>query len=470
MKRVLSVWLCVLLVLSTCTCNSSATSDPKNKDVITLSGISLTKDDFSETFVSTENADEKKEVAVLASTVLHITLEVMDPDHICAEMFLTYEGKEIERFQITGDLFKGYRSQVSDANSLVLDVEKTESKTKVLLFELVDGASDGNYYAAKETTEQSAIRVYLMNDERLFLFEDSLPSSLSICFTDKHEQITDPTKDFLWFSAFIEPHIEYLDPCTDPNITMILGLSEVMRDTGSTLWSGDTVYSTQFFVNGMTYSQLSIPFGFYRICNVNSGDATWKAEFYISESTRINNVQVDDYQNDIRYDSIEIGLVCGNKTEYQNLSLSGRVYKISLSGNIINATMDVVSAAVNWWSLAQSIYSVFAAMVDTGNDITLGTMYSQNFPSGTTAVGTKMQANHCMFSGSQFNPSTQVVTPTSSSHYLILQTEVNSTYVSNGSTSTSGAVRFAWRAYLHSTLSQIDYDSAEYKVDYTSSY
>jgi len=473
MRRILSAVIAIVLMI---TANSYALAfdNSESVDNLSLFGVAVSVFDFTETFGAEERVSVSRGADIFADATLLISTLQIEDERISAQLVLEEENKELDCFDISGELCFGYRSQISDASSLVLNTESDSENTQVLLFELVKGCSSQNHYAEYDITKNSALRIYLKRDNTLFLFEESLPECFSSCFLYKsYGQMTDPTKDFLWFSSFLQPKIENTESLTEKEQLESYVNPELIRDTGSTLWTGDTTYQVSYTENGNTYTIRSLPFGYYRISDVSSSDTTWKAELYIAESTRINNNPVSGYENLIRYKNVNVDIACGRKTEFQNLSSYGRLYKENLivPSTITTAVLDILSAALNWWDISSTVFNVFSYLMDTGDNITMGGSAYSSFPSGTTGVGISLPSNLRMFNGSTLDLLMGGISLSPTSHYLIVQTELNSTYTSSGSTSTSGAVRFEWETFLNSDFTVLDSNGmAQYSVAYTAQY
>ena len=241
--------------------------------------------------------------------------------------------------------------------------------------------------------------------------------------------------------------------------------------TSSVRWVNDKTYQTSFNEHGNKWVERSLPFGYYRITDINHSNTTWKAEFYIDESIMINGRKATGYTNLVRYNNVKIGITCGKNSELLSTSITGRVSKSS-GAEIANAAFDVLSAVSNWWSTGTAIANVFKAMKDSGKDIKLGGSAYTGVPSGTTSVGIAMQKNEYLFNNSYSSSSSTGVTTNSPAHYIIFQTNACSTSASGtASTYTKGCVTFQWDAFLNSDYTKLDTAKKKsFEVNYYSKY
>lgn len=438
-----------------------------------VDGVSISINTFIETYVGKEagliNAEDAKCTrlqlqvmnAFIESDSIKLNVRIYDPINKETKSSLTISGK----------IYTGHRSQTEEAESIIVDACTDSVDIQVLLFECVEGISKPNYYAADEKTNKDSFRLFLRQENNILLFEDSLPDIFRNCFQLEYDQITDPMKDLIWYASFVEGELEYIDIEKDEEwIQKRRMLEENSSKAARTLWTGATIYSLTFYVNGDKIQQNSVPFGYYRICNVTSSDATWKAEIYIDESSKKNGTKVNNIDNLVRYKDVSLNFACGKKTEFQNMSMTGRIYN-SGGSNVTSAALGVLSVSSKWWSLGTSIYNIFSALISTGSNITLGGAYYSSFSTGTTGIGAKTKSGYSMSKNSYSSSAANNITTAAPAHYLICQAELNSTYTKAESTSTSGAVCIKWFAYKRSDLSTIDSNGKKQaKVSYTASY
>ena len=463
-KRSISIVLIVILMLSM---PLTVSANALKNETATLSGIVMSKDDFKNKFASSQKVSIDKNSFIECS--LEMSDIVLSQNALSLKATLYSSAGINTSFVISGDLYSGYKNQIMEMNSVIVDADSSNDDVSILLFEMMfeDGTSvaeelsalgsasdilktyNSSYFVSSPVVAATSIRLYLEIDNMIFMFEDDLPAMFESCDRE-YMQISDPTKDMLWFSKVITPTIK-LEKESEAEI---MTANVRSSDAGSNLWSGGGGYSISFDINGSTYVQRSVPFGYYRICDVTTNNASWKAEFYVSESTFVNGEKVSGVDNLIRYRNVQINMAVGKDTEFASSQLGGRILE---RGDHDGVVAGILSATVDWWDLGMSIVNVFSALTDTGQTRSLGSEFSDVYTSGTTAIGTKIPYSRGeLYNNSYSSASSSLVSITSTSHYLILQANVHSSLSSSvTSVSTTGGVEFIWDAFLDSTLEDI---------------
>ena len=201
--------LAPLVILFIAGCMLHPTS-PELKSTFMIQGVSFTKEDFRneccEKYVGPLGIDNPIfKRAILTTSVLEIK-----ENTISFRCKIECEGTVIDRFDAVGTIYEGYRKQVSEARSRVLDIKEEENLCNILLFEMVEGPSQNNYYLPREETAESSIRVFFEVGEQLYLFEAPMPELFLDCFQREYVQVDDALKDMLWFARFVKANVELI--------------------------------------------------------------------------------------------------------------------------------------------------------------------------------------------------------------------------------------------------------------------
>lgn len=198
-----------------------------------------------------------------------------------------------------------------------------------------------------------------------------------------------------------------------------------------------------------------------RICDVETSNAEWRAEFYISENTQINGEKVSGIENLFRYKNVEVSVGSGEYTQISNSLHQGRVRE---NGNddYKSFVLNVLSASVGWWDTAVSIYNAIAALV--GNTapapIALNSGVSIIYSSVTRAVGTCVSYEKGEFFNNAYTANGNYVedvhSDSSNAHYLIFIANVHSRLDATiQEILETGYIEFKWDVFLNSTLEDV---------------
>ncbi len=289
------------------------------RESITISGKALTIQEFEDVFVNKKSKVIAEEENVDTSDAeLQISKVSVKDKKVKLQMSLREDNKKIASFYISGTLYEGYRGMVSDASSLVLDGKDSNKDVQLLLFEMVQGSSENNFFTSSEETKQSALRIYIQRGGKLYFFEEVLPEAFFKCFEEEYDQMTDAQKDFLWFYSFLDPILLSRDYEQEKGLEAFLSDEE----ESSTFWSGDTLFQAALTVNGNSYVQEMIPFGYYRIPNAGVNDSSWHIKVLTHENTKVNEATITGYDNDLYMEQVKISVDVGEKTEIQNSAVS----------------------------------------------------------------------------------------------------------------------------------------------------
>lgn len=454
MKRFLTIILSIVVCLGI-PVKVSAASDT----TIFSSGVTMSTAEFHTRFVGSQ--PNTQSVTSLESSQVKFSNNILSLNSLKTSVELVLQDGTTTSFDITGDIYAGYKTAFGDVNSVIVDSTCTDTNISVLLFEMLFAEHDSyseqtkkSFFINDSLKEGDSFRLYLLIEQQLYMFEDVLPNEFAVYNDHEYIQITDPLKDLLWFAAFVNPKIEIIENEEGKNTELLIPFSS---DAGSDYWAGDKVYQTSFEIGGSTYVQSSCPFGYYRICDVSTSDATWRGGFYISESTLIDGVTVDYVENVIRYKNVSIAVTVGKDTEFSSSITNGSYFK---RNSLINrdAIADILSAFVDWWDKGIGILEVVKSVTDTGKDATFGEDFISIVEPGVTCIEVSVPYSRCEFfkNGFSISASNNIDANNSAKHFLKLDVGVYSTL--NASTSqltTTGAIQFTWDVFLSSTLDDI---------------
>lgn len=466
--KMVSIMLIFMLALSTSV--TAYAAGITGLTSATLEGIMMSKERFVETYASMHRANIERstfETCALDMDEIAVSGETLS---FSASL---YQGNSEEiTFEVGGTLYSGYKNQIKEMNSVIVDAKTDCEDVSVLLFEMLfdlDNTAASKVNAKQElntydncfmTTEPivttASVRLYLCIDDVIYMFEDALPTIFNQC-NQKYQQMSDPMKDMLWFASLITPTIAMEKVSETDEMFVEATASTRASDAGSVFWAGDTSYVYRFDVYGERYVQRSMPFGYYRICDVATSDSTWKAEFYICESTNVGGEIVTGVDNLIRYKNVQISMAVGKGTEFSSSEIDGcSIIKKPLFQNN-ELIVDILSASVDWWDLGVSIVNVFDSLSDTGENVCLGTEFSSLYPSGTTAISSKIHYSRGELYGDGYSSaSSNLIAIDSSSHYLILHGSVHSNLSGAVNTiNTTGCIQFEWDVFVNSTLEDL---------------
>jgi len=463
--KMVSIMLILMLALSTSV--TAYASGITGLTSATLEGIMMSKERFVETYASMHRANIERstfETCALDMEEITVSGETLS---FAANL---YQGNsEGITFEVGGTLYSGYKNQMKEMNSVIVDAKTDSEEVSVLLFEMMfdlDKAA-GKVNAKQElntyencfmTTEPivstASVRLYLCIDDVIYMFEDALPTIFNQC-NQEYQQMSDPMKDMLWFASLVTPTVTMEQVSETDEMFVEATANTRASDAGSVLWTGNRTYTYRFDVYGEEYVQRSLPFGYYRICDVATSVTPWKAEFYICENTSVGGEKITGVDNLLRYKNIQISMVVGEGTEFSESEIDGCVIEKRESWfDNNNLIVDILSASVEWWDLGQSIVNVFASLKEVEENVCLGTEFSSLYTSGTTAISSKIHYSRGELHGNSYSSEeADLVKFDSSSHYLILQGDVHSNLAGAvNAVNTTGCIQFEWDVFLNSTL------------------
>ncbi len=428
---------------------------------IALQGISMEAEEFQQAYVPELNTEVLGKFAL--EEELYLKEVVCENGRISMKAQLANTEGQIVDFDITGELYSGFKKEAYNLPSVVVDVEDSQNKVDVLYFEIMNATNDKILYVDQNLKEVPNMKIYLTYDGKLYLFEKELPLELRGITNTGLEQIRDTLKDSIWFAPLAPAETAEISA---EDFYSPEELLEMQALGSTTSWSGGTVYQYRFVANGITYLHNSMPFGTYRATNATSGDSTWTANFYVNESVLADGRKITA-DNLIRYKNVEIGIICGKDTEILRGILDGRLYNKNDGSSALNKSFDLFTSQIPWWSTGQQIASILAALADSGRDMKLGSGLAVNAPSGTTAVAAR-SLNYILFRNAYESGYANNVHETSNSHSMKFQAIVTSNMQSGASTTnTTGCIQFKWDAYNNATLNSI---ATNVKKTFTFSY
>lgn len=148
-----------------------------------LSGKSTSTELFSEVYIERGTVIAPKEIT---DTFGDAKLELKNMEYVegvfSADVLLT-DGETVYTFREEGPLGRGYKETISDSRSVVWGCggeEPRQEGPRVIFFELTYGDYiNKNRYADQKETAENALRVYVLRDDTIYMFERSIPRELN---------------------------------------------------------------------------------------------------------------------------------------------------------------------------------------------------------------------------------------------------------------------------------------------------
>ena len=441
MKKVMSFCLCAaMLMLAAFNYPTHAKEDER----LYLNGKAMSTDQFEEEYCIKQTVVASDELIESLSDVSLLISDMQYYKGIFSATCLVKDGEEYYQFKESGPLGRGYKEEVSDSKSIVWGCEAEQKGPEILMFELTYGDFlNKNRYASQKVTANNALRIYILNGDTLYMFEQAIPEMLAWIDDLELDKNHNADRDtFAWTFAFVPP-------AEDLTVTVedFLGFDpsdrrRELRDN-RIFWTAETPVRATATVAGNYFEYTSLPMGYYDIRDVGLSDTTWMGEFYVGETVMMDGNQVA-VENPIRYSNVEISMVCGRSTQFLKDSMGGKIGRTSIF-RPWNPTLDILSTCSQWWAIGQTIVECFQTFINSGQSLTLNSGSPiELHPSGTTGIDSTLPSGYYLcnnsYTGDYYNP----IYLTDNSHYLTCHATLNSTLSSSGSDSTVGAVWFRW--------------------------
>lgn len=177
------------------------------------SGVTMSTAEFHTRFVGSQ--PNTQSITSLQSSQVRLSNNILSLDSLKTSVELVLQDGTTTSFDITGDIYAGYKTAFGDVNSVIVDSTCTDTNISVLLFEMLFAEHDSyseetkkSFFINDSLNEGASFRLYLLIEEQLYMFEDVLPDEFTVYNNHEYTQITDPLKDLLWFAAFVKPKIK----------------------------------------------------------------------------------------------------------------------------------------------------------------------------------------------------------------------------------------------------------------------
>ncbi len=209
-----SVWFAAaggLAVLALCLIVFAGRAKAEPGRDLRLSGKSTSTKLFEEVYTNPGVKIAPKEIT---DTFGDAKLELKNMEYVegvfSADVLLT-DGETVYTFREEGPLGRGYKEQLSDSRSVVWGCGGEEPRRegpRVIFFELTYGDFDNtNRYADQKETAENALRVYVLRDDTIYMFERSIPRELNWIEPLELEQNHNALRDTAgWLFEFIKPN------------------------------------------------------------------------------------------------------------------------------------------------------------------------------------------------------------------------------------------------------------------------
>ena len=268
------------------------------------------------------------------------------------------------------------------------------------MFEIFNDTTDNeqlvNSLTGQIETQTPYVKIYIQDQNNtIYLFESEMPECFSKLAAEDYPSAP-KQKDALWARELVNYECSKI-PATNGFLEE-LGLSSQLRAVDTyTTWHPDTINRYSFYVGADYTVCYSLPCFKYLHANVDNGNSTWFAEFYVSEHMRsagyvYYGTNVFDYRDlcivYIRGDNTKLvrsfqeGIVYHYNAFYNNLKTEGAELIINVLKNGIGKLTGGETIA----DVAEFVY----AMTTTQETIELGSEMVDLFPSMARGGGVKL--------------------------------------------------------------------------------
>ena len=257
-------------MLSVCL-NVSAATVSEGRSV-TLTGIAMSKEEFCNIYATSERVRINKNDFIRCSLEMSGFEKLRETLKFDTRLF-SKSGVDIS-FEVSGKLYSGYKNQISEINSVIVDAASSNDAVSILLFEMLFNVKDsiakaqrdakelrtysGSFWTKDPSVSDSSIRLYLLKDDMVYMFEDDLPVVFQN-YNREYIQMSDPTKDMLWFASLIPSTVEVRTEESDEMLAEALVGVDRSSSASEVLWTGGRTYYHSFMAYGDKYEQCSMP-------------------------------------------------------------------------------------------------------------------------------------------------------------------------------------------------------------------
>lgn len=184
-------------------------------DPILSNSTSMTIEEFTNRYVGTPSVAEADNAISSVNTAITPRIKYSNIFYDPVTRKITFdatlsEGNEVSEFNAEGILYSSYKAD-HGINSIVGDLEDTTGQYEILRFEIYND-NDLSYLYAINTPETAAtptLLMYLLKGDELYLFETSIPSTMSNIVVPNTPdcKTTEGAIDGFWFENMIEPTV-----------------------------------------------------------------------------------------------------------------------------------------------------------------------------------------------------------------------------------------------------------------------
>lgn len=448
MRKLLSV-ITILTFILIMTCSISFAQDlTVNDEPIDINGISMTADDFKETFSGKpETRKALQSTRSLSNATISIDNVTINGEGINFLATMWINGQVVS-LPITGQLCAGHKSQ-HDFNSIIINVTEPVKGYEILLFEIFNDTTDNeqlvNSLTEQIETEAPYVKIYIQDQNNtIYLFESEMPECFSKLAAEDYPSAP-KEKDALWAKNLVIHNVTQV-PVTDKLLNE-LGIPKQTRANGdTTTWCGDTINRDEFYVNGNKTVCCSLPYLEYRHANITTGNSTWFAYFYVVEF--MESAGYTYYGNNVfEYHNLKIGFVRGDNTMFLRTYQEGRLYDKYAIGDKLkeareNITVKLFKETISKLPAGGTLLEIFEyinMIPSTNQTVTLGASGVELEGEEVFAVGKELTSY--ILEENTFQGGKDKV-----GHYFKLQTDLTYDY-ENSTTDTIGGLFLEYDTY-----------------------
>ena len=138
MKRIVSIMLALVMMFSVCL-NVSAATVSEGRSVA-LTGIAMSKEEFCDIYATSQRVRINKNDFISCSLEMSSFEKLRETIKFDTRLF-SKSGVDIS-FEVSGKLYSGYKNQISEMNSVIVDAASSDDAVSILLFEMLFNVKD----------------------------------------------------------------------------------------------------------------------------------------------------------------------------------------------------------------------------------------------------------------------------------------------------------------------------------------
>lgn len=373
----------------------------------TVTGNSMTVEDFSQKFGSKERVDLDSNTSISnldsVTPLMEISSININNNQITFVATVTNNGVS-QDLLASGQLYNSFRQQ-DGTNSIIGKLNDENENFKVAYFNIFNDTEDAWFYSDNSWYMLPHLKVYLEDmSGNLLLFETEIPESLKNLVIENSENSPEEVDSF-WFMPYITSYTIAEVPGTgsDAVIDDIFYAKPTTRASG-----GETYYLPEYeleaLFNGVIYENTAQPSIYFDINNIPS-TGYWRIDFELENcaTTVYGNtypgssfIAFSDIQFAVgagQYTTLDFYTIFGDGNKKSGLTFSEgssiAINLVSLGADALGVTIPPVGVAVS------TIKSILEATM-TKTNVVIGSQYSENIEPQSLGIGVTLPSGYTL--------------------------------------------------------------------------